>query len=400
MPIDFSQSPDLRCVNALKWTAFPEDVLPMWVADMDFRSAQPIIDALTERVQFGTFGYTMDVPPLREAIVERMQTLYNWTIQPEWILYVPGMVTAMNMVTRALGRAGQGVLMQTPVYPPFLNMPRHNTLFAQPVDLTLTPTGDNTYTFTAEPEAFERAITPQTSLFYLCNPHNPGGMIYSPEELQQLADICLRYGLTILSDEIHSDLILEGQHTPIATLSPEVAQATITLIAPSKTYNLAGLGCSIAIIPNDATRKAVQETLWATGLHVDLLGLVAANAAYRDAGGWLAQVLVYLKDNRDFAVQYLAQHAPQLKMTCPQATYMSFLDCRAVATPDGMSMAKYLETAGRVALNDGTSFQMANALSSYERFVRLNFGCPRDRLEEGLSRIVRAVQAAPQTTGA
>ncbi len=392
MPTDFDTAPDLRSVHAIKWTWFPEDVLPMWVADMDFKSAQPIIDALVERVQFGTFGYTMDMPPLREVLVERMKSLYDWDIKPEWLIFIPGMVTTMNMITRALGKTGDGVLMQTPIYPPFLNMPAHNTRFAQLVDLTTVSTGGNTFTYQTDFDAFEKAITKQTSMFYLCNPHNPGGMVYSRDDLSKLADICLRNKLTIISDEIHSDLMLEGKHIPIATLSPEIEQNTLTLIAPSKTYNLAGLGCSIAIIPNDDTRKAVMEMVWGTGLHVDLLGLIAANAAYRHGNEWLAEALVYLRANRDFAVQYLAEHLPQIKTTNPQATYMLFLDCSAIATPDNMAMDKFFAEKAKVGLNAGNAFRNVNATTDRDAFVRLNFATTRARLTEGLEKMKAAVE--------
>lgn len=398
MTYDFDQSPDLRSVYATKWTQYPEDVLPMWVADMDFRSAQPIIDALTERVQFGTFGYTMDYPPLREILVERMQTLYGWAIHPEWIVFIPGMVTTMNMITRALTKPGDGVLMQTPVYPPFLHMPAHNGCFAQCVELIPTPNGANTYTYTTDFDAFERTITHHTRLFYLCNPHNPGGMVYTREELARLAEICLKYNVTIVSDEIHSDLILDGHHTPIASLSPEVEQHTLTLIAPSKTYNLAGLACSIAIIPDETMRKAVIAAAWGTGLHVNLLGLVAANAAYRHANGWLAALLDYLRANRDLVIEYLAERAPNIRLTRPAGTYMSYLDLSAVPLPAGQSAAQYLQTAGRVALNAGDTFAGTMALRPPDTHVRLNFACPRDRLREGLERIARAVQAAEAGT--
>ncbi|MFQ3673602.1 MAG: MalY/PatB family protein [Aggregatilineales bacterium] len=399
MSYDFDQSPDLRSVYATKWTFYPEDVLPLWVAAMDFRSAQPIIDALTERVQFGTFGYTMDYPPLREILVERMQTLYGWTIQPDWIVFIPGMVTTMNMITRALTKAGDGVLMQTPVYPPFLHMPSHNGCFAQCVDLTIHPNADNTYTFTTDFDAFERAITRQTRLFYLCNPHNPGGMVYTRAELERFAQICLKHNVTIVSDEIHSDLILEGQHTPIASLSPEVEQRTLTLIAPSKTYNLAGLACSIAIIPDEATRKAVIAQVWGTGLHVNLLGLVAADAAYRYANGWLTEALAYLRGNRDLVIDYLAERAPDIRLTRPQGTYMTYLDLSAVPLPAGQSASQFLEQTGRVAVNAGDTFAGTMAQRPPDRFVRLNFACPRERLRNGLERIAAAVQALPVTSG-
>jgi cysteine-S-conjugate beta-lyase len=392
MYYNFDQTPDLRSVHAIKWTAVPDDVLPLWVADMDFMSAQPIIDAIVQRAQFGTFGYTMDFPPLREALVERMKNLYDWDIKAEWIMFIPGMVTTMNMITRTFGKAGDGVIMQTPVYHPFLLMPQHNGRFAQMVDLVYQNTSEHTFTYTQDLEAFERAITKQTSLFYLCNPHNPTGLVYTRQELETLAQICLRNKVMIVADEIHSDLILEGKHTPIASLSPEVAEQTITLIAPSKTYNLAGLGCSIAIVPNDATRKSLMEMVWGTGLHVDLLALNATHAAYTQGQEWLEQVLVYLKGNRDFLVGYIGENIPQLKTTVPHGTYLAYLDGTNVTTPNNMPVHQFLLEQAKVALNAGNPFHNVNAGSGRDNFVRLNFATSRQRLTEALGRIEQAVK--------
>jgi cystathionine beta-lyase len=395
MSYNFDTSPNLRSVYATKWTFYPEDVLPMWVADMDFRSAQPIIDALTERVQFGTFGYTVDYPPLREILVERMQSRYQWAIQPDWIVFIPGVVTAMNMITRALAKPGDGVLMQTPIYPPFLHMPAHNGCFAQCVDLVQTSDAGNVFRFTTDFDAFERAITRRTRFFYLCSPHNPGGIVYTRQELERFAHLCLQHNLIIVADEIHSDLILDGCHVPIAALSPDVERRTLTIIAPSKTYNLAGLACSAAIIPDADMRKAVAEEVWGTGLQVNLLGLVAADAAYRLADDWLNELIVYLRANRDFLIDFLAERAPEIRLTRPQGTYMSYLDLSRLPLPAGQSASQYLEQVGRVALNAGDTFAGVMAQRPKDCFVRLNFACPRDRLRQGLERIVSAVQALP-----
>lgn len=391
MSYDFETSPDLRAANAIKWTMYPEDVLPMWIADMDYACAQPIRDALTERIQTGILGYSFDMVELREALVERMQRLYNWEIKAEWIMFIPGMVTTINMVTRAIGKAGDGVLMDTPVYPPFLIIPGGNTRFAQMVDMDYVTTGAHTYAYELNFERFERAITKQTSLYYLCNPHNPAGKVYTRAELERLADICLRNNVTIVSDEIHSDLILEGRHIPIASLSTEVADKTLTLIAPSKTFNLAGLCCSIAIVSNEAMRKAVMEATWASGLHVNTLGLVAADAAYRHAGDWLEAMLQHLRGNRDFLTAFVAEHLPGVKTTIPMATYMSFLDFSAIPTPDNMPFHKFCADVAKIGLNAGNGFRNVNAASDRDSFVRLNFACPRWRLEDGLLRLKTAI---------
>lgn len=394
MPTHFSdQSANIRALHGSKWTVFPEDVLPLWVADMDFNSPPPVIEALTERVQSGMFGYTLDYPPLRHAVVARMKALYDWHIQPEDVLLVPGMVVALNMVTRAIGKAGDGVLMQTPVYGPFLNIPANNGRFAQMVDLVQQDTSEHTFTYHQDLTAFANAITKQSSLFYLCNPHNPGGMVYTREELQGLADICLQNNVTIVSDEIHSDLILDGKHIPIASLSDTVAQHTITLIAPSKTYNLPGLATSIAIIQNPELRQKVAQQIQGMGLHVNALGLLGATVAYEQGDAWLAEVLGHLKANRDFASGFLGENLPQLRFTVPQATYLMWVDASAVPTPDNMPVAEYLLKNAKIALNGGDFFRKVNATSGRDSFVRLNFACSRETLTEALTRFANAINS-------
>lgn len=388
----FAHQPDLRARHAMKWSAFDEDILPLWVADMDFQSPPAVIEALTARVQAGTFGYTMDYPPLREAIVERMARLYDWHIEPQDIVFVPGMVVTLNMITRAFGKAGDGVLMQTPVYGPFLSVPAHNGKFAQTVDLVQENLTAHTFAYRQDTDAFARAITRQSSLFYLCNPHNPGGMVYSRAELEALATLCLKNNVTIVSDEIHSDLILEGAHIPIATLSPEVAQRTITLIAPSKTFNLPALTTSIAIVQNKDMRERLTYEVQRTGLHVNILGLVAADAAYRGASEWLAGLLGLLRANRDKLVGYVGEPWQDVRVTVPQATYLAYLDFSALATPEDVPPAQFFLERARVALNNGDFFRNVNATSGRDNYVRLNFGCAPATLEAALARMTHAMR--------
>ncbi len=391
MSHSFKHTPNLRDLHSIKWSQFEEDVLPLWVADMDFTSPPAVINALIERVQYGTFNYTMDFPPLREALVERMKRLYDWDILPEDILFVPGMVVALNMITRVLGKVGDGVLMQTPVYGPFLSIPASNGKFAQMVDLVQESVTEHTFTYRQDMVAFGDAFTKQTSLFYLCNPHNPGGMVYTRAELETLAHLCLKNNVTIVSDEIHSDLILEGKHIPIASLSPEVAQSTITLIAPSKTYNLPALGTSVAIIQNKELRDRVQQQIYATGLHVNVLGLVASNAAYREGDGWLTDLLTQLKANRDALVGYVGEHWSNVKVTVPQATYLAYLDCSAVLTPNDIAPVQFFLETARVALNGGDFFRKVNATAGRDNFIRMNFGCAPETLKTALDRMNAAL---------
>jgi cysteine-S-conjugate beta-lyase len=406
MPLyDFDEVIPRRGSYSAKWTVYPEDVIPMWVADMDFKSPPAVMERLHGRIDEGHFGYTMDYPELRESIVERMKRLYGWEIQTEDLVFIPGMVLALNVCARTVGKDGDGVLMQTPVYGPFLSVPPVNERFAMMVDMVPVSTGDNTFSYEIDFDAFEKAVTRQTTSFYLCNPHNPAGRVLSRSELEQLADICMRHNVIICADEIHSDLLLNGnQHVPIASLSPEIAQKTITLIAPSKTFNLPGLACSVAIIPDKDLRLKFEQNARSLGVHVNIMGLESATAAYQHGDDWLKHLLVYLQGNRDLMVDFIRDNIPSIKTTVPEATYLAWLDCRALTLPPvdaaagasnpfrlvetkgGQNAQEFFLAEAKVALNPGTFFG-----TGYEMFTRLNFACPRSILMEGLERMKAAV---------
>ena len=247
MHYDFDQPVDRTASDSAKWHHYDEDVLPMWVADMDFRSPEPVIQALHERVEHGIFGYGFEPPALRTAVVERLKRLYGWSVAPEAIVFMPGVVSAFNLACRAMTRPGEGVLVQTPVYPPILTAPGNQGLVRE--EMALTQQADGSYTI--DMDAFEQAISGRTRVFLLCNPHNPVGRVFRRDELEGMAEICLRHRIMICSDEIHCDLLFPGhRHTPIASLDPAIADQTVTLMAPSKTYNIAGLDCSVAVVEN------------------------------------------------------------------------------------------------------------------------------------------------------
>lgn len=385
MIYDFDLLPNRRATESYKWHAYPPDVLPMFVADMDFVSPQPVIEALQRRVAHGIFGYPggqasplSDLPDLKEILVERMQRLYGWKVQEEEILLMPGLVTALNQVVQAVVPAGNGVLVQTPVYPPFLTLARNAGILDQRVGLNQ---DERTGSYFVNGKDFEAALTDETSLFVLCNPHNPVGRAFQREELESMADACLRHEVWICSDEIHCDLLYSGvKHLPIAALDPEIAQRTITLMAPSKTYNIAGLECSIAIIPNRELRRQFQAASRGLAGWVNVMGLVAAQAAYAFGQEWLDQLLVYLEGNRDFLDDYLHHHLPGIKMVKPEATYLAWLDCRGLGLKD--DPYQFFLKEARVAFNQGSTFGDGG-----EGFVRLNFGCPRSMLVEALERV-------------
>jgi cystathionine beta-lyase len=381
MQYNFDEMPDRKGSECIKWHFFEQDVLPMWVADMDFVSPQPVVQALQERVAQGVFGYAGELPGLREVIVERLERLYRWQVNAEDLVFMPGVVTGFNMAAEAFIRPGEGLLIQPPVYMPFLSTARNVDGLSQ--EAQLSRRADGFYSFA--PDAFEETITDQTRLFLLCNPHNPVGRVYNRQELESLAEICLRHKLVICSDEIHCDLVFSGQrHVPIASLSPEIAQNTITLMAPSKTFNVAGLSCSFAVIQNPALRKQFQKGGKGLVHGVNLLGLVAAKAAYQEGQEWLDQLLVYLEDNRDYLCRYVNEQLPGVKMFSPEGTYLAWIDCREAGIT-GKPCEFFIEKA-RVALNEGDTFGRGG-----EGFVRLNFGCPRPMLEESLRRMKSAL---------
>jgi len=347
---------------------------------MDFASPEPVLRALHERVDHGVFGYPVRPPELRDVIQERLRDLYNWHVQPEEILFLPGVVTGFNMASHAVGQPGDGILVQPPVYYPFLAAPANAGRVCQCVEVV-----QRGARYEIDLDAFERAITDRSRLFILCNPHNPVGRVYEREELLAMAEICLRHDITMCSDEIHCDLVFSGHtHTPLAALAPEIAERTITLMAPSKTYNIAGLCCSFAVIPNSALRKQFYTAHAGLVSSVNILGYTAALAAYREGREWLDQLLAYLEANRDFLYRYVSENLPGVRMVLPEGTYLAWLDCRESGIP-GKPGAFFLERA-RVALNEGATFGAGG-----EGFARLNFACPRSTLVEALERMRAAL---------
>ncbi len=374
--------------DSAKWCHYDADVLPMWVADMDFVSPAPIMQAMKERIDHGIFGYCRPPEELDEVICTRMDRLYNWTVTPDQIVYLPGLVCGLNAVSRAIGEPGDGVLVSTPVYPPFLSAPINQGRLLQDALMaeTLIAAGHNTrLKYEIDWDAFEGAMMDQTRLFILCNPHNPVGRAFSREELAHMGELCLKHDIVICSDEIHSDLMLgETTHIPMASLAPEIAARTITLIAPSKTFNVPGLGCSIAIVQNPDLLEQLNKAQMGIVPHVNILGYAATLAAYRDCQDWLAELLRYLTANRDFALKYIDDHLPGIRATMPEATYLMWLDCRESGIV-GNPQQFFLEH-GKVAFNDGPAFGKGG-----EGFVRLNFGCPRATVEQGLVQVKEAL---------
>ncbi|MBM3218879.1 MAG: putative C-S lyase [Candidatus Rokubacteria bacterium] len=385
MSFDFDRIVERRGTDSNKWHKYGPDVLPLWVADMDFASPPAVVDALRARVEHGVYGYLREGVPaeLVGVFTDRCRKRYGWDVPGDALVLMPGVNPANNVAARTFCAAGDGLVILTPAYPPLLRVPGNVGLDARLPALARRADGRYEIDF----DAFERAITPATKAFLLCNPHNPVGRVYTRGELERLAEICLRHRLSIIADEIHCDLVYPGHdHVPMASLSPEVAARTITLMAPSKTFNQAGLKASLSIVTDPALRErfiaARVDMVQATA---NVMGYTAMLAAYRDGGPWHEALLRYLEANRDHLAGYVARALPGITMAKPEGTYLAWLDCRPAGIADPFTF--FLERA-KVALNDGKLFGAPG-----DGFVRLNFGTPRALLTEGLDRMRRALSA-------
>ncbi len=374
---DFDNQPDRKGTDSAKWHKYQgRDIIPMWVADMDFSSPPQVMEALHQRISHGIFGYGTPSKDLIDAIVEYLDRTFHWPVVPGWIVLLPGLVTGLNVVCRSVGTAGDAVLTNVPVYPPFLSSPGN---FKRRLITSRLLHSDGRWGF--DFDDLEKSIDERTRLFLLCNPHNPTGRVFTREELIALAQVCLRRNLVICSDEIHCDLVLEPgcRHIPLASLSPDIAKKTITLMAPSKSFNIPGLSCSFAIIPDDSLRRRFKHAMDGIVPHVNILGIVAARAAYRFGQPWLEELRAYLRVNRDLTAKAVSRMSG-LSMSAGQATFLAWIDARKLNISDP---AAWFESAG-VGLSNGREFDGPG-------FVRLNFGCPRELLMQALERMASAV---------
>jgi cysteine-S-conjugate beta-lyase len=384
MTYDFDTPVDRRNTDSQKWQKYAgREVIPLWVADMDFRSPPEVVAALHARVGQGVFGYARPLPSTVEAVMAAMEARYGWRIDPAWLVWLPGLVVGLNIAARALAAPGEAVLCNTPVYPPFMTAPSHQDRRVITVPLALDRTARR---WDIDWEAMERAVTPQTRLFFLCNPHNPVSRSFRREELQRLADFCLRHDLILCSDEIHCDLILDDcPHVPTATVDAEIARRAVTLMAPSKTYNIPGLGTSLAIIPDAELRRRFVRATRGIVAEVTNLGFAACEAAYGQGEPWRRALIAYLRGNRDFLADFLAREVPSVRLEAPiEATYLAWLNVEDLGLKDPVV---HFEQHG-IGLSDGQPFG-----AQAGTHVRLNFGCPRATLAEALARLKRGVAA-------
>jgi len=376
---DFDAVYERRGTGSSKWSKYPTDILPMWVADMDFPAAPEILEAIRNRLEHPMLGYGVARDELRARIVEDMQSKYHWSITPEDIVFLPGVEPGFNMGLKAMLEPGDGLVVQTPVYRPILNAPSHWGLVRNDVPLRQTEHG---YVMDVDPLA---AALSQSRALLLCNPQNPTGKVFTKDELTEIATLCRDNDALIISDEIHCDLLFDGRHhIPIATLSEETGNRTITLMAASKTFNIAGLKTAFAIIQNKSIRERFVLSKLGMVDSVNVLGLEATLAAYTHASGWKARMLSYIQANRDYLSQQVALRFPAIRLIKAEATFLAWLDCSELGLA-GDPQAFFLEH-GKVGFSAGSEFGAA-----YGDYVRVNFGCPRSLLSEGLDRMERAL---------
>ncbi len=384
MTFDFDTVIERRGTDSQKWQKYAgRDILPLWVADMDFKSSPAIIAALQERVATGMFGYARPVKSTVDAFVNALEQRYGWRIDPSWLVWLPGLVVGLNLTAEAYAEAGEEVLTLTPVYPPFMSAPKNGGRVSVQVPFRLDAPARR---WEIDWEALEKAVTPKTRLFFLCNPHNPIARVWRREELEKLGAFCVRHNLVLCSDEIHCDLILEAlPHIPTALLGDEIARRTVTLMAPSKAYNVPGMGTSIAIIPDAQLRARFVRAAAGVMAEVTGLGYVACEAAYRDSEPWRQQLIQYLRGNRDYLLDFVRRELPGVHVEAPiEATYLAWLNVSSLKLADPIA---HFEAHG-VGLSDGAFFG-----SPKGTHVRLNFGCPRATLTEALVRMKRALAA-------
>ena len=387
MKYDFDEVIPRRSTGSYKWDSSPrEDVLPLWVADMDFRTAEPVVAALRRRVEHGIFGYTRVPDAYYDALIQWFDWRHGWSIRRDWVIYTSGVVPAVSAIIKALTVPGDRVLVQTPVYNCFFSSIRNNGC-----ETVASPLLHADGTYTVDFDDFEKkAADPRVKLFLLCNPHNPGGRVWTRDELRRMGEICLRNGVTVVADEIHCELVFPGYtYTPFASLSPELEACSVTCNSPSKAFNIAGLQIANIVAPDAAVRARIDRAININEVcDVNPFGVEALIAAYREGEEWLSQLLVYLKENDTFMREFCARHLPQFPLTRLEGTYLEWQDCRVLGVPSAQLEQQLIDKVG-LWLNAGTMYGAEG-----EGFMRWNIACPRSRLLDGLERFCRFVGQA------
>lgn len=392
MQYNFDTVIERRGSGALKTDALAErygspDLIPLWVADMDFATPDFIMDALRCRLDHPILGYTVEPADYRPAIIDWINTLHGWKIKPEWLTYIPGIVKGIGMVINRFLNPGDKVIIQPPVYHPFRLVPEGNGI--ETVANPLRREADGSYSMDLEHLDRLTDADPSCKLLILSNPHNPAGIVWSPDTLRSLAEICYRKKILIISDEIHSDMALFGhRHTPFASVSAEAAACSITFGAPSKTFNIAGVVSSYAIVPDEKLREHFYSWLTANELcDPDIFAPIATVAAYRKGHEWRKEMLAYVEANIEYVISWFAENLPAIRPLRPEASFLMWLDCRDTKLSHDRLLELFIGKA-RLALNDGEMFGHGG-----EGFMRLNVGCPRSTLTLALNQLKAAYKA-------
>ena len=382
--LNFDEIVDRRGTDCLKYDfaakrGIPEDVLPLWVADMDFKTSSYVEEALIERAKHGVFGYTESGERYFEAVAGWMKTHHNWEVKPQWLIKTPGVVFALAMAVRAYTNVGDAVLIQQPVYYPFSEVIEDNSRVIVSNDLYLGE--DNRYHI--DFEDFERKIVDNhIKLFLLCNPHNPSGRVFTREELTRMGDICLKYGVTVVSDEIHNDFIFKGEHTVFSTVKKEYEEISIVCTSPSKTFNLAGMLISNIFIPNGKLKAKFKKEVDAAGIsQLSALGLVATETAYRQGKEWYTHILEYIRGNIEFVKEYVKDNLPGVNVIDGEGTYLVWLDFRKTGI-DAKELDRRIIYDAKLWLDSGEIFGKTG-----EGFQRINVATSRAIVRECLERI-------------
>lgn len=379
---DFDKTVERRGTASVKWDLRDDDVIPMWVADMDFESPQEVRDAIVRRARHCVYGYTIESDSLYKALTDWVSRRHDWTMEQEWIVFSPGVMPGIRGILQALTRPGDKVILQSPVYPPFSLAIADSGCHVLNNQLKYE---SNRYTMDFV-DLEEKAKDPRTRVLILCSPHNPVGRVWTRDELTRLGNICLENEVVVISDEIHCDLIYkEYKHIPLASLCDEFAENTITCIAPSKTFNLAGLNTACLIIPNRRIRRQFTDTILPK--QATIFGGIAAEAAYTYGDKWLDALLDYLRGNREFLTGYMKARIPGIKALELEGTYLAWLDCRELGM-DNEALEKFMLDKAGLWVNQGYSFGNGG-----DGFVRMNIGCPRSILEKALRRLDTAVSS-------
>lgn len=381
---DFDRIVNRRGEDGVKWNFYREDVLPMWIADSDFKAPDEVVAALIKRAEHGVFGYTNSAKPdFGEACARWMRVRFGWAVDPGWVEFVPGVCAGLALCVKAYSKPGDNVVMLTPTYPPFYQICHDNG--RNPLSSPLLGDGCGNYTinFTGLEEKLSH---PRTRLMFLCNPQNPTGCVFSREELLKIGELCLKYGVLVISDEIHCDYVFPGRtHIPFSSLSKELAEISLVMINPSKTFNIADLHTGAVISASENILKRFKAEVACASLGRHSFGVIALTTAYNQCDDYADEVLAYIHTNMKFAVDYINRHIPKIRAYMPQSTYVLWLDCSGLGISSQEDLLALFLEKGKLALNSGTDY----GPEGYQ-YVRMNLACPRSLVEEGLRRLKQA----------